>query len=105
MEKPKGVVNYVVKYNSDPRLVTNNHKSNIVYLTDVDERGFNNIDKALEFLSECISPITSVEELIPECRTCKGEKKFLLPEQNIRPKHVLVHSMENEFFNEEFEWD
>ena len=94
MEKGRGVANFVVRYNSDPMLVTGNHKSDIVFLMDTDERNFEDRRDAIVFLMECISPITTLEELVPEL---KGKKKFnyLLPERNIRPKHQLQASMDS----------
>ena len=54
---------------------------------------FEDQGKAIVFLSQCISPITTLEELVPEL---KGKKKFnyLLPDRNIRPKHQLQSSMD-----------
>jgi hypothetical protein len=100
----RGIANYVVKYNSDPRLVTDNHQSNIVYLIDVDERGFNNLCDAIVFLSECISPITKIEELVPELKKCK-KFNYILPERNIVVKHQLTPSMDIYFPDLNWEWD
>ena len=93
MEKRKEVANFVVRYNSDPTLITGNHESDIMFLTDTDERNFDEQGEAIVFLMECISPITKLEELVPELA---GKKKFkyLLPDRNIRPKHQLYSSMD-----------
>ena len=93
MENVRGVANFVVRYNSDPMLVTGNHQSDIVFLTDIDERNFEDQREAIIFLTECISPITTLEQLVPEL---KGKKKFkyLLADRNIRPKHQLSSSMD-----------
>ena len=93
MEAKGRIVNYVVKYNSDPRLVTDNHKSDILFLTDVDERGFDDLSEAILFLSECVSPITCAEQLIPELKNVCNFK-YILPEKNIRPKHVLSNKVD-----------
>lgn len=94
MEAKGRIVNFVVRYNSDPQLVTDNHLSDFLFLTDVDERGFDELAEAIHFLSECVSPITRVEELIPELKDVCGYK-YILPERNIRPKHVLSNVIEN----------
>jgi hypothetical protein len=97
MEKSKGVVNFVVRYNSDPVAgISENHCSDILSLTDTDERGFDTQNEAILFLSECTSPITCLEELVPELKNLKCSKnfKFLLPERNIKPKHQLMASMD-----------
>lgn len=90
------IPNYCVKYNSDPVLVTDNHKSGVVFLLDTDERNFNNIQEAISFLNECISPITKIEDLVPELRSMKKRKnlEWILPESHIRPKHQLFPNME-----------
>ena len=96
MEKSKGVANFAVRYNCNPMLVTGNHQPDlrdILLVPDTDERGFEEREKAIIFLMECTSPITKIEELVPEL---KGKKKFnyLLPDRNIRPKHQLQSSMD-----------
>jgi hypothetical protein len=89
-----GTRNYIVKYNSNPRLETDNHKSEVNLLIDIDERGFEEIDQALIFLSECTNPITQVEDLVPKLKNCP-KHKYLQAEQNIKVKHVLIQDMEN----------
>jgi len=88
---------YLVKYNSDPKLITDNHKSSIIYLLDVDERGFNNLSEAILFLQECTDPITKIEDLVPELKLNVYNSKnikYLLPEKNITVKHHLVGNMD-----------
>ena len=90
------IPNYCVKYNSDPTLVTDNHKSEIVFLLDTDERNFNNIQKAISFLNECTSPITKIEDLVPELKSMRKGKnlEWTLPESHIKQKHMLFPNME-----------
>ena len=103
MENVSGIANFVVKYNSDPRLVTDNHKSDIVYLLDVDERGFKYQCDAIRFLDECTMPITTIEELVPELRNCK-KFKFLLKEKNIKVKHQVTGHAEEDFLDDAIDW-
>jgi len=96
MERKREVVSYVVKYNSNSLLFTGNHKPDIrdlLLTSDTDKRVFTNQGEAIVFLTECTSPITKIEDLVPEL---KGMKKFnyLLPDRNIRPKHQLQSSMD-----------
>lgn len=93
MERKSGIANFVVRYNSDPMLVTDNHKSDIIFLLDTDERNFDEQGEAIVFLMECTSPITKLEELVPELKKCK-KFKYSLPESHIRPKHQLLSSMD-----------
>lgn len=97
MEKGRGVANFVVRYNCNPMLVTDNHKpdvNDILFVPDTDERNFEHQEEAIAFLMECTSPITTLVQLVPEL---KDKKKFnyLLPDRNIRPKHQLKASMDN----------
>ena len=97
MEKSKGVANFAVRYNSNPMLVTGNHMPDlrdILFVPQTDERNFEERSEAIAFLMECTSPITKIEELVPEL---KGMKKFkyLLPDRNIRPKHQLQSSLDH----------
>lgn len=94
MEAKGRIVSYVVRYNSDPRLVTDNHKSDLLFLTDTDERGFDDLAEAVLFLSECVSAITRVDELIPELKNACNFK-YILPERNVKPKHVLSNKVDN----------
>jgi len=97
LSKKKTIPNYCVRYNSDPTLVTDNHKSEIVFLLDTDERNFDCIQEAISFLNECTNPITKIEDLVPELKNMKKGKNldWVLPESHIRPKHILVSDMEN----------
>jgi hypothetical protein len=99
------ICNYVVRYNSDPRLVTDNHRSDIIYLLDVDERGFNDLNEAILFLQECTDAITTVEDLIPELKTMTRKIKYILPEKNITVKHVLVGNMDIHFNEHAGSWE
>ena len=94
MERRREPANFVVRYNSDPTKVTDNHKSDHVFLLDTDERNFEDRGEAIQFLSECISPITTLQELVPEL---KGVRKFnfLLPDRNIKVKHQVCSSMDD----------
>ena len=93
---------YCVRYNSNPQLVTDNHKSEVIFLLDTDERNFDTITDAIQFWSECTSPITSLEELVPELEGMKKGKnlEWILPERNIPPKHMLIADMESIFSNQ-----
>lgn len=102
MEAKGRIVNYVVKYNSDPRLVTDNHISDIIHLIDTDERGFDELSDAIRFLSECVSPITCVEELVPELKNVK-HFNYILPDRNIKPKHQL-HSTLDSYTEDDSDW-
>ena len=103
MAKSKGIANYAVRYNSNPELVTDNHKSDIIYLVDTDERCFDHLCDALKFLSECVSPITTVEELVPELKNCV-KFKYLLRERNIKVKHQVTDKPEN-ITNSQLDWN
>jgi hypothetical protein len=93
MEKENEIANYVVKYNSDPMLFTDNHVSEIINLTDIDEKCFYDQGEAVLFLSECILPITKIEELVPELKKMK-KFNYILPERNIKPKHILSSKLD-----------
>lgn len=98
------IPNYAVRYNSDPRLVTDNHKSEIIFLLDTDERNFDDLPEAIVFLSECTSPITKIEELVPELKKL-GKFDWILPESHITPKHVIMDNLEDVYTNEnKFNW-
>ena len=97
MEKTRGVANFAVRYNCNPMLVMGNHQPDIrdlLFVPDTDERNFEHREEAIVFLMECTSPITTIEELVPEL---KGKKRFnyLLPNRNIKPKHQLMSSMDS----------
>ena len=88
-------------YNSDPRFMIDNHQSEAIFLLDVDERSFTNVGDAIKFYSECTSPITQIEEVIPELNSMKKKFDWILPESHIRPKHMLLAEMENVFINQQ----
>ena len=59
---------YKVVYNSNPnKSIEANHKGSLLFLTDISEREFDSQYEALKFRSECSSPITTIEEICPEC--------------------------------------
>ena len=101
MERIREPGSYVVVYNSNPLLFEDNHNSNIVLLTDIDERRFIEQSEAIVFLSKCTSPITTIEMLVPEL---EGMKKFnyLLSEHNVRPKHQLSNSLDSALHEDEW---
>jgi hypothetical protein len=102
------IADYIVRYNSDPRLVTDNHLSNQIYLLDVDERGFNDLIEAIIFLQECTDPITTIEDLVPELKLNVYNSKnikYLLPEKNITVKHQLVGNMDIKFNEDAGSWE
>lgn len=104
MEKSRGIANFAVRYNSDPVAdFADNHKSAIIFLTDTDERNFNDIDEAITFFSECISPITKIEELVPELKNCK-KFNYMLPDRNIKPKHQLSDTLDTSVFEGDVRW-
>lgn len=85
---------FKVIYNSDPRLIIDNHISQILFLTDVDECYFYKLSDAIRFLNECTSPITNAEDLVPELRNCDKVIQWILAEQNITTEHILVGNIE-----------
>ena len=97
------IPNYTIRYNSDPRLVTDNHRSDILFLLDVDERNFDNIDDAVHFLTECTNPITKIEDIVPEVKKLKKPENldWIMPESHIRPKHVLMCDIEDIYTNQD----
>lgn len=77
-------------------LITDNHKSEVIFLTDVEERTFDNINEAIKFLSECTNSITKAEDLLPELKRIKKPKSFswIISEAQIKPKHILLDNIE-----------
>ena len=102
MERKREPGSFVVVYNSNPLLIDDNHNSNIILLTDVDSRSFDDQSEAIVFLSKCTLPITTIEMLVPEL---EGMKKFnyLLSEHNVRPKHQLSSMLDTFLYEEEWE--
>lgn len=84
----------IVRYNSDPRFLSDNHIGSPIQLTDIDEKSFNTIEEAVKFLSECSLPITRAEQLIPELRKLKKPFEWVLSEAGIKPEHLLVGNLE-----------
>ena len=90
------IPNYCIRYNSNPQLVIDNHMSEVMFLLDTDERNFDSIDDAIKFLNECTSPITKIEDIVPELKKLRKDRNFnwILPESHIRPKHILMDDMD-----------
>lgn len=86
----------VVEYYGDPTKMIDDHDSEPVYLTEINDRRFNDIFEAIKFLSECINPITNIEDLIPLAKKPKGFK-FVLPESNIKIKHRANNAIDSTF--------
>ncbi len=82
----KNTFTIVVEYYSDPTKMIDDHESEPIYLTEINERLFDDIFEAIKFLSVCINPITNVEDLISIPKKPKGFK-FIIPEQHIKIKH------------------
>lgn len=93
----------VVEYYGDPTKMIDDHDSEPVYLIEISERRFENVFDAIKFLSECKSPITSVEDLIPPVKKPKGFK-FVLPEQNIKIKHQANSIIDLLFERDDIDW-
>ena len=95
----------VVEYHSDPTKMIDDHDSEPVYLTEINDRRFNDVFEAIKFLSECTSPITIVEDLVPLAKKPKGFK-FVLPEGNIKIKHQANNAIDSIFdLDDMFEWE
>jgi hypothetical protein len=90
----------IVKYNSDPTKIVDDHDSDVIYLTEINERRFDNIYDAIKFLSDCNSPITTAEELLNK----KGKTKFLVPERNIRIGIKTLHNIDETFDSDSSDW-
>jgi hypothetical protein len=97
---------YTVLYNSDPRWIGDeDHISNIIYCIEISERHFDNLPDAVRFLCECTSPITAINDLVPELKN-KIKFDYILPESHIRPKHQLMpmSDMEVVFTTDAGDW-
>ena len=92
----KDDVTIVVEYHSDPTKMIDDHDSEPVYLTEINNRRFTDMFEAIKFLSECKGPITSVEDLVPLVKKPKGFK-FILPESNIKIKHRANNAIDSTF--------
>lgn len=95
--------NIVIKYNSDPTKMVDDHDSEPVYLTEINEMRFKDIYEAVKFLTTCNSPITTISELLPDTDTPKN-LKLVLPEQNIKIKHQADSAMDSTFDLDSEEW-
>ena len=92
-----------IKYNSDPTKMIDDHDSEPVYLTEINERRFKNIYEAIKFMTDCNSPITTISDLLPDVNTPKNFK-LVLPEQNIKIKHQANSLMDSMFDLNSEEW-
>ena len=56
---------YNIEYNSSPNLpALINHIADLSELTQLQTKEFTDIEKAVDFLAECVYPITTMDELI-----------------------------------------
>lgn len=105
MEKSRGVANYAIRYNSDPRLVTgSNHMSDDIYLIDVDEMNFDHLCDALNFLCQCTSSITKIQDIVPELKSMKKKYKYLLQERNVKVQHQVTCNADTEIHDYDLDW-
>jgi len=95
--RTKNVEGIVVEYYGDPTKMIDDHNSEPNYLTEINERRFGSVFNAIKFLGECISPITTVEDIIPDSKKPKGFK-LVLPDKNIKIQHQATNCLENEFY-------
>ena len=79
------------------------HDSEPVYLTEINERRFSDVFEAIKFLSQCNSPITTVNQLLPLGKKPKGFK-FVLPERNIKIKHQANNAIDSIFDLDDEDW-
>ena len=93
----------IVEYNSDPTKMIDDHDSEPVYLTEINERRFSDVFEAIKFLSQCNSPITTVDQLLPLGKKPKGFK-FVLPEKNIKIKHQANNAIDSTFDLDDEDW-
>ena len=98
--------NIVIEYHSDPTQMIDDHNSDNIYLIGINERLFNDIFEAIEFLSECNDPITQIEDIIPDIKRLKN-LKYVLPENNIKIKHkaMSIQILDATFDLESGIWD
>ena len=92
----------VVEYNSDPTKMIDDHNSEPIFLTQVNDRRFRDIFEAIKFLSECTNPITKIEEIV-HIKKPKGFK-FILPERNIKIKHQVDNVIDSKFTLDDEDW-
>ena len=93
---PKNKSTVVVEYYSDPTKMIDDHNSEPVYLTEINERIFTDVFEAIRFMTECTSVITHIEDIVPLSKRPKGFK-FILPENNIKIKHQANNSIDSIF--------
>lgn len=95
----------VVEYYGDPTKIIDDHDSEPIYLTEINERRFTEIFEAIKFLSQCNSPITTVDVLLPLARKPKGFK-FILPDKNIKIKHQATNAIDSTFETDDgMDWE
>ena len=95
----------VVEYHSDPTKMIDDHDSKPVYLTEINDRRFNDVFEAIKFLSECTQPITNIDDLVPLAKKPKGFK-FVLPEGNIKIKHQANNAIDSIFdLDDVMDWE
>jgi hypothetical protein len=102
MEPTKDIA-IVVEYNSDPTKMIDDHDSEQVYLTEINERRFTDVFEAIKFLTQCNSPITKIDQLLPLGKKPKGFK-FILPEHNIKIKHQANDALDSLFDLDAEDW-
>ncbi len=98
-------VTIVVEYYSDPTKMIDDHDSEPVYLTEINDRRFNSVFEAIKFISQCNSPITRVEDIVPLGKKPKGFK-FVLPDHNIKIKHQANNSIDSIYdLDDAMDWE
>jgi len=102
MNIPENDYTIVIKYNSDPTKMIDDHDSENIYLTEINSRRFDDIYEAIKFLSDCNSPITTIEDILDYHR---AKLKLILPEKNIKIKHQASFDIDIRFDNESEEWE
>jgi hypothetical protein len=93
----------VVEYYGDPTKMIDDHDSEQVYLTEINERRFDNVFEAIRFLQECNSPITTIDQLLPLPKIPKGFK-LILPERNIKIKHQANNALDSIYDLDDIDW-
>lgn len=101
MNIPENDYTIVIEYNSDPTKMIDDHESDNIYLTEINNRRFNDIYEAIKFLSDCVSPITTVEDILDYHR---AKLKLLLPERNIKIKHQASPDIDGSFDFDSEDW-
>ena len=105
MDSKEDVVAIIVEYYSDPTKMIDDHDSEPMYLTEINNRRFTDIFEAIKFLTVCKNPITTIEDLIPPVKKPKGFK-FILPEKNIKIKHRANNAIDSMFnLDDAIDWE